>query len=409
MKKVMSVFLICMYVLMLGISLTGCGKPAEQSAPRTALGIVIAPTACSQGLNLSSPLVEGTVEDTILNYGWICVVNADGEPSVVANQDFDIDEMRKNAAEIRLKMDARSRTTGFLAGMREVIADDEEVDYLKSIQLCARSLSSLDGYDSKVMIVVGTGLSTAGVLDFRNNLLMADPDAVANALEEQGEIPSLEGIRVYWQQLGDTAAPQPELNGRQKQTLEDIWRAVIRRGGGEVEFDEMIYKPVAGDIAFPQVSVVDIPSAPVIGFDASQMETESPSPFQEPVSLSEEQICFVGDSARYVDPAEAREVLSPIAEILISNPDVCLLLCGCIAGDGTTQYGMDLSLQRAEAVRETLMELSVPGKQLMVIGLGTNNPWHIKNAGYSGELAAQNRRVVLLNAETTLAQELMNH
>lgn len=409
MKKVMSLFLVCIYILMLGVSLIGCGKSVGHApAPRTALGLVIAPTACSQGLNLSSPLVEGTVEETILNYGWICVVNADGEPSVVANQDFDIDEAYKSASDTRLKMDARSKTTGFLTGMSQVIADHEEVDYLKSIQLCARTLSSLEGYDNKVIIVVGTGLSTTGVLNFRNNLLTADPEAIANALDAQDEIPDLEGVRIYWQQLGDTAAPQADLNGQQRNALQGIWTAIIQRGGGEVEFDQMLYKPVSCEITYPQVSTVDLPVAPAIGFEEARIEAETDIPFYEPVSLTEEQIRFEGDSARYVDSAASKEVLSPIAELLISHPDVSLLLCGCIAGDGTTQYGMHLSLQRAEAVRQTLMELSVPGEQLIVLGLGTNNPWHIHNAGYTGDLAAQNRRVVLLNAETELAQDLLS-
>ena len=108
-----------------------------------------------------------------------------------------------------------------------------------------------------------------------------------------------------------------------------------------------------------------------------------------------------------MDPATAKEVLEPIAEILIANEDLTVLLCGCVAGDGTTDYGRDLSLRRAEAVKQTLMELSVPEDQLLVIGLGTNNPWHIKGVGYDGELAAQNRRVVLLNAESELGRELL--
>ena len=406
MRKILTVILICAYVLMLGISLVGCGKSAYQPT-KTAVGFVVASTACSQGLNLSSPLVEGTVEDTILNYGYISVVNTDGSPEVVANQDFDIDEVYKNASEARLKMDARSKTSGFLRGMAQVIADDPEVDYLKSIQLCARSLSSLTGYDNKIMIVIGTGLSTKGVLNFQNNILMAEPEALVAALEEQGEIPSLEGITVYWQQLGDTAAPQADLSGQQRQALKDIWTAIIQRGGGTVIFDEMVYKSVSAEAVFPLVSVVDLPAAPVIGFDEEKLKDDDALLFSDPVSLSQEQICFVGDSARYVDPATAKEVLEPIAEILIANEDLTVLLCGCVAGDGTTDYGRDLSLRRAEAVKQTLMELSVPEDQLLVIGLGTNNPWHIKGVGYDGELAAQNRRVVLLNAESELGRELL--
>lgn len=403
MKKKMGMFLVCVYVLMLGIWLVGCGK--SEKAETNVVAYVIAPTACSQGLNLSSPLVTGTVEETVMNYGRIYVVNADGEPSVVADQDFDIEEVYKNASETRLKMDARSKTTSFLRSMSQVIADDEEVDYLKSIQLAARSLSSLDGYDNKMMIVVGTGLSTAGVLNFRNNLLMAEPEAVADALQAQGEIPDLQGLTVYWQQLADVAPPQETLNGRQRQALQEIWSAVIQRGGGRVIFDEMVPVPVSEETVFPRVSVVDLPAAPAISFDEAQLKEAVP--FHEPLSLSQEQICFAGDSAEYVDAAAAKEVLSPVAETLMDNPEVSLLLCGCIAGDGMTDYGRNLSLRRAEAVMQTLMDQGVSEDQLIVLGLGSDNPWHIKGVGYEGELAAQNRKVVLLNAQSPLGIELM--
>lgn len=408
MKRIMSAVLACLLLLTLGIGLTGCGSTdREEPVARTAVGFVIAPTACSQGLNLSSPLVTGTVEDTILHYGWICVVNADGDPAVVASQNFDIPESHKDASAERLKIDARSKSTGFLTEMSKVIADSEEVDYLKSIQLCARNLASLEGYDSKVMIVVGTGLSTTGVLNFRNNLLQADPEAIADILEEQNEIPSLDGIQVYWQQLADTAAPQADMNGQQRQALKDIWSTVIRRGGGNVEFNDVVYSSVSVKTPYPQVSVVELPAAPVIRLDNVQLQNETVF-FNEPVALSEEHIRFVGDSDRYVDSDAAQEVLKPVAEILTSHKDVTVLLCGCIAGDGMSEYGRDLSLRRAEAVKRTLMDLSVSETQIITRGLGTNNPWHIQGAGTSGVLAAQNRKVVLLNAQSDLCKDLLN-
>lgn len=403
MKRILTMLLTCIYVLALGVSLVGCGAvAADRAESRRALGIVVGNTACSQGLNLSSPLVHDTILNTITGYGRISVVNADGNPSLVADQDFDIPENRKAASAERLKMDAEAKASGFLTGLSGVIADHEEVDYLKSLQLCGRNLSSLEGYDSKEIIVVGTGLSTTGVLNFRNNLLSADPEAVADALEAQGEIPDLRGIRVYWQQLGDTAAPQAALNGLQRQTLREIWEAVIRRGGGEVVFDDMVFRPVSAQLSYPMVSVVDLPEAPVIAFD-----TEQPMPFDTPVSLPESDIRFIEDSDQYVDPAAVKEKLTPIARLLIANPDVTVMLCGCIAGDDATEGGIQLSLLRAEAVKRTLMELSVPEEQMVVKGLGTDNPWHIRNVGYTGDLAAQNRKVVLVNTESELGQALM--
>lgn len=68
------------------ISLTGCGgkTSSKESSGRAAVCYVIAPTANSQGLNFNSPLVQDTIYDTVLNYGYISVVVVDGNPELVA-------------------------------------------------------------------------------------------------------------------------------------------------------------------------------------------------------------------------------------------------------------------------------------------------------------------------------------
>ncbi len=68
------------------VSLTGCGNQtsAETTSGMNAVCYAIAPTANAQGLNMSSPLVQDTIYDTILEYGYISVVVVDGEPEMVA-------------------------------------------------------------------------------------------------------------------------------------------------------------------------------------------------------------------------------------------------------------------------------------------------------------------------------------
>lgn len=76
MQKRITALLTTICLIIMAASLTGCGgkTSAEESSGRAAVCYVIAPTANSQGLNFNSPLVQDTIYDTILNYGYISVV-----------------------------------------------------------------------------------------------------------------------------------------------------------------------------------------------------------------------------------------------------------------------------------------------------------------------------------------------
>ena len=208
MKKMFPMIVVCALTLAMVTGLTGCDSSNnEATAEKAAVCYVLANTANSQGLNLNSPMVQDTIYNTIRNYGYISVVNADGVPDVVLASSFDIDDKYKSASAERLDMDARAKTTNLIAGMQSVIATDPEVDYLAALNLALRTLSSLEEYDSKTIVVIGTGLSTTGVLNFQNNLISAEPGTIVELLEEKGEIPCFNGIMVHWQQMGDVAAP----------------------------------------------------------------------------------------------------------------------------------------------------------------------------------------------------------
>ena len=45
---------------------------------------------------------------------------------------------------------------------------------------------------------------------------------------------------------------------------------------------------------------------------------------------------------------------------------------------------------------------------LVSVGLGSNNPWHVYGAGYEGSIAASNRAVVLLDASCDTAKEILS-
>ena len=413
MKKIIALILICICIFTLTGTLTGCSKRTANDTPaeKTAVCFIVGGHANSQGLNMNSPLVQDTVYNTVRNYGFISVVSVDGKPEIIHAASYDIDAKYKSASKDKLDMDARAKATNIVVSMQNIVANDPEVDYLEALRLAVRTLSSLEGYDSKRIIVLGTGLSTTGVLDFNNNLISADPDVVVGLLKEKSEIPDFSGITVYWQQLGDVAAPQKELTSAQRIKLQNIYGGLVEAGGGAFVYNEIIANPVDNSAQFPAVTPVDLPDDTPISFDPTVFEEpdEDENVFEEPVILSEDQVVFIGDKAEYLHPEEAMRTLQPIAEYLIQHPSISILLAGTTAGDKDSDYTMTLSLSRAETVKSTLVELGVDEGRIIAVGLGsTNDPWHIWSAGYDGAAASSNRKVVLLDATSETAISILN-
>lgn len=400
--------IICLAVSAVG--LTGCGSQTSvaEEGGMNAVCYAIAPTANSQGLNMSSPLVQDTIYDTILNYGYVSVVVVDGESEMVAADSYDIDAQYKKASKDKLKTDARAKATNLITYMEGQVANDAQVDYLEGLRMAVRSLSSLEGYDSKTIVVIGTGLSTQGTLNFQNNLLSVEPEAVLDQLEEKNEIPDFTGITVVWQQMGDVALPQQDLSQTQRKRLQEIWGGIVERGGGTFVYNDIMANPVDTEATYPAVDTVELPAETPVDFNAAMFDTGDERFLEEPVMLTEEQVSFVPDKATYLDEDEAVATIQPIADYLLEHEQITVLLAGTTAGDEDSDYTMTLSQKRADAVRSTLVQLGVDESRIVTMGLGSSDPWHVYGAGYEDSIASGNRKVVLLDASSDTAKEILS-
>lgn len=405
-KAITLIIMVCAMAIATVIGLTGCTPGNKEE--KAAVCYVLANTANSQGLNLNSPMVQDTVYDTVRNYGYISVVNADGVPDIVFASSFDIDAKYKSASKDKLDMDARSKTTNLITSMQGVIATDPEVDYLEALRLAVRSMASLEEYDSKTIVVIGTGVSTTGVLDFQNNLISAEPAAIVELLKEKSEIPDFAGMTVYWQQMGDVAAPQTSLTAVQRNKLQQIYSGIVETGGGTFVYNDIIASPVNESVSYPAVTPVVLPADTPISFEPEVFESVvAEDVLPDPIIFTDKQITFIGDKAEFLYPDEAVSVLKPVADYLEGN-QVTILLCGATAGDDNSDFSMKLSKDRAEKVRQTLIvELGVDPDRIIAVGLGSSDPWHIYGVGYEGVAASSNRKVVLLDASSETAQEIL--
>lgn len=409
MKKTISILIAFVLILSIITILTGCNDHGDNNvkkhAGKAAVCYVIANTANSKGLNFNSPLVQDTVYRTVRNYGFIAVINADGNPEIVHATSYDLEDKYKSASKEKLDMDARSKTTNIVLSMQSIIADDPEVDYLESLRLAVRTLSSLDGYETKSIVLMGTGLSTSGVMNFSNNLISAEPETVVNLLNEKSEIPDFSGITVYSQQLGDVAAPQQDLTSAQRNKLEKIYGGIVETGGGDFVYNDIIANPVDDTKQYPTVTPVKLPADTPIEFEDVDFEEND---LDEPIIFTEEKIGFVADKAEFLDQHGANETLRPVAEFLVNHPAVSIVLVGTTAGDTDSDFTLKLSKQRAEAVKTALTEFGVTADRITALGLGSEkDPWHVYNAGYEGAAASGNRKVVLLDASSERAVSLL--
>ncbi len=408
MKKAMIVLAIAA-ILTLPLLLTGCAT-AQAAEPADTQPVAVALLIChSSGRaapNLSSTAVQQAVSQAVGSYGYICVINVDGDPDVVLEGSCDIDSRYKDADPQKLALDASNRTIQLLTRLQNVKANTPEIDTLSSLRLAVRSLSSAPIGTQKVMVIVDSGLNTCGLMDFRNNLLSGDAETIAAALEEMQAIPDLSGIQIVWQQMGDVTAPQEPLSPRQLSQLKAIWSAIIARGGGTLTIVDAPPLSAESDDTLPEVSTVPLDVEAPIAFEQKAMEEPSFA-FDEPVFLRESQVQFVGDSDAFVDPEAAAETVKPIAELMQTNGSLTLLLVGTTAGDGTSEYSISLSASRAAAVKTLLVSLGVEANRIQTIGMGSSDPWHIAGAGLQGEMAAMNRKVVLVNAESEIARVIL--
>lgn len=72
--------------------------------------------------------------------------------------------------------------------------------------------------------------------------------------------------------------------------------------------------------------------------------------------------------------ANARDILSSTADALKGQPDLTVELAGHTDDRGSTQYNLQLSRQRAESVRDYLIDLGISPERLVARGYGESVP-----------------------------------
>ncbi|MGH3181253.1 MAG: OmpA family protein [Streptosporangiaceae bacterium] len=244
------------------------------------------------------------------------------------------------------------------------------------------------------LLVISSGLSTAGGFELADVGWGADSRLIAAQLKARGLLPDLMGWHVIFSGLGDTAGRQAALPLPERSTLAVYWLAICRAAGAASCSIDETTRPEP-----PPRSTIPVPVVPV----------PQVVPIQGPHGWTGENVpadeFFAFDSSQLLPGADS--ILGPLAASARSG-HLLVSITGYASPDGGSDaYNTMLSKERALAVRARLIALGVPAGQIVTCtGLGTDG--EPRSACYSGgqldeAICAQLRRVVILLSPTTAA------
>lgn len=405
MKKMVSIMTILAIMCGCVMGLTGCdgGTTSKQLDLPLSTSIVLGVHENFPKIPFNTNSLYSTIYDSAYSWGNVSAIVVDGEPSVRGN--WDIQDPGKNINDAKKKQLAKNSTNAIVSNLTQVKATVPEIDTLKAIQVGANALNSTTDC-KKSLIIFDAGLSTAGVLNFvEKNILDVPVEVVVEQLNDMHAIPNLSGVDVTWIGLGQVCGSQEALPSSYKYKLQTLWNEILKASGATtITFDT---SPLA-----LEENACELPKCSVVPIVADCLELSSAT-LPEAVKFDENSsVKFKGDKAEFIDASAAEKELMPIAEYLRANPDEYLYILGMTATVAGSNFGKELSVERAEACKKLLVNNGVQEAQLVCIGLGqTPNPLRVNDIDENGlqieELAKINRAVFFVKQDSELVEKII--
>lgn len=409
MRQILGALAACGTALLAGATLAGCNGGSSASGTQAASGggggtmLAGSPSSCSMASGAPVALAIGArsnnpapslpssatslLTSAINAKKLVSVVRIDGAPQAVFNQPYK--QTGANPESQKAGYDTYVNTLNqILAGTKnpdtDIRAQVPQANVLGAIATAADELHPAGGGN---LVVLDSGLQTTAPLDFTTGLLADDPQTIASYLKNANELPDLQGIDVEFSGLGFTAAPQQALGIAGQNKVIQIWQAIASAAGAAcVTVDTTAPGSHAELPGLPDVSVV-IPPKPVA----------VPRPCSVTDLNDANNVGFNFDSTTFRNPSGARATLKKLAGV-INSAGESVALTGATSSEGSDQYNQQLSLERANAVKNVLVQLGVPASRITTVGDGSHLPGRLNDRGPNGQLligpAIQNRKVV---------------
>ena len=290
----------------------------------------------------------------------ISIVSAAGGNNVV-----EFTSKYKPAQNIRSSNGALRKLGNDLSRILETPATAAGADYLAGILEAANLISTSAKHP--LILVVGSGYSDSGVLNFAQDDLFErywqneENISALLARDRSTQRSSLEGVAVYWYNLGDTVAPQVNMNKSKDDTQAIYEMALTALGAKEINLRN--YSGVKSDAA-----AVDSPYSVMPTFVE---ELEAGDSFNVNENVGQ----FEPDRDILVNETEAEKRLRNFAQRFNNNGELKMRLTGYVA---YCLENEDLGLARANTIKRVLTKLGVDEQKILVAGRRGSPPRYEK-------------------------------
>lgn len=272
-----------------------------------------------------------------------------------------------------------------------------EVDILSALTTLTNAVNSMSYSNSnaKRIFIVSNLLSTAGIIDFSESSIYVDLKDYASFV--QNEMPDLSGIQVTWF-IADTADEQQKLPNSDKENLKSFYETIINNAGGTVEFIEQTSSNEKVDkSSWPDVSTVDIRHSTYSG---------------EVLDVTlEESVLFQSDSTEWIDEQSAVKTLSSLVDAINNSDDKVVVAGSTATTSSSEERHIEFSLQRANKVRDLLIDLGADSSKLIAIGIGKSyERYRVPDTGAyaTEENHSKNRCVFIVSASSEKGQYFLD-
>lgn len=387
MKKVLSIII---SIFMIAAMFAGCGSKGGTTF--TAVGVQN--TKNSSSINCNGALSNELSEAFKKTGNTLTVVEIDGDPYPVSNNitaEYDVGSSSDNKA---------SRNKMYTQMAVKTVNDDAipktpEIDMLKALTVLSRSVNALaDGTDNaeKNIVLCANLLSTTGKINFVDSTLYFDTENYIEYLAK--ESPDMSGINVTWIVTGTEGDEQENLNNSDISKLEDFYRTLIEKAGGNVKFIEENNGGEIDKSGWPDVSAVDVRKDSYKG--SKNLD----------VTLDDTTL-FKSDSTEWLNEEKATAKLESLVDI-INDSECNIVIAGSTAStDSSEEQHVTFSKKRADTVMDKLISLGADASKLKAVGIGKSySRYRVKDTGEfnTEENHKQNRVVFIVSEDTDKAQ-----
>lgn len=362
--------------------LIGCSMFPSQTEQPTATDTVLLMT---QGDGMPALNKDEDVEEflscvnTTLG-GSASLVITDGNPQVIGPVRFD----EEKANSVQQEKTDKKKSAEVAEMVKSAAASTPETDLISALSLSARLAASGTAEDKQI-VIRHSGVNTADSLPMQElDLVSSDITDLIDQLDAEALIPDLQGVKIHFFGLGDVAGSQQALSKKQVKWLQSFWQSFFERSGAEVTFHADI---VSGNALTNGHSVTPVTPAEGVNF----------------VKFSSKKVEFKPDSDDFLDEETARSAIAEVAAQMKEGSAHYIIAGSTAKVDNPTQDGpARLSLLRAQAVRQVLVDAGVDAERLTCVGLG-NEVTSVRDM----QEEANNRAVYLVAEGQAQADEFL--